>query len=174
MADFRLTSRVQARGADGVLRDSGTGPAIPRCLERSVRQHMRFFGELLLNALGLPVFRVGVPHPLACKCSFDGIAADLALVAIGGVWPFPECGRMGEIERDIVSLEFRFGDWQFGDLRLAVDNGAAAVAERASQRVAAELEFQGGHGGECLGLGAGYSNFPSAGGIDVWLPGAEG
>jgi hypothetical protein len=29
-----LTSRAQARGADDVLRDSGTGTAIPRCLQR--------------------------------------------------------------------------------------------------------------------------------------------
>ena len=28
-----LTSRAQARGVDDVLRDSGTGPAIPRCLQ---------------------------------------------------------------------------------------------------------------------------------------------
>ena len=32
-----LTSRAQARGADDVLRDSGTGTAIPRCLQRFVR-----------------------------------------------------------------------------------------------------------------------------------------
>jgi len=31
-----LTSRAQARGADDVLRDSGTGTAIPRCLQRFV------------------------------------------------------------------------------------------------------------------------------------------
>jgi hypothetical protein len=33
----RLTSRTQARRADDVLRDSGTGDAIPRCLQRFVR-----------------------------------------------------------------------------------------------------------------------------------------
>src|ERR1017187_5552610 len=33
----RLTSRAQARGTDDVLRESGTGPAIPRCLQRFVR-----------------------------------------------------------------------------------------------------------------------------------------
>jgi hypothetical protein len=32
-----LTSRAQARGADDVVRDSGTGDAIPRCLQRFVR-----------------------------------------------------------------------------------------------------------------------------------------
>ena len=36
-ARCRLTSRAQARGADDVLRDSGTGRAIPRCLQRFVR-----------------------------------------------------------------------------------------------------------------------------------------
>ena len=35
-----LTSRAQARGADDVLRDSGTGTAIPRCLQRFVRHQM--------------------------------------------------------------------------------------------------------------------------------------
>ena len=33
---LRLTSRAQARGADDTLRDSGTGDAIPRCLQRFV------------------------------------------------------------------------------------------------------------------------------------------
>ena len=33
---YRLTSRVQARGADYDLRDSGTGDVIPRCLQRMV------------------------------------------------------------------------------------------------------------------------------------------
>ncbi len=33
----RLTSRAQARGADDVLRDSGTESPIPRCLQRFVR-----------------------------------------------------------------------------------------------------------------------------------------
>src|ERR1035437_6897924 len=32
-----LTSRAQARGADDVVRESGTGDAIPRCLQRFVR-----------------------------------------------------------------------------------------------------------------------------------------
>src|SRR5258706_12598021 len=32
-----LTSRAQTRGADDVVRDSGTGSAIPRCLQRFVR-----------------------------------------------------------------------------------------------------------------------------------------
>ena len=32
------TSRAQARGADDVVRDSGTGPAIPRSLQRFVRR----------------------------------------------------------------------------------------------------------------------------------------
>jgi hypothetical protein len=50
---------------------------------------------------------------------------------------------MGEIERKLVSIEFRFGDGQFGDARLAVDSGTAVVAERASQRAAVEREFQG-------------------------------
>ena len=35
--DCCLTSKAQARGADDVLRDSGTGDAIPRCLQRFVR-----------------------------------------------------------------------------------------------------------------------------------------
>jgi hypothetical protein len=37
MRSSRLTSRAQARGADDVLRDSGTESAIPRCLQRFVR-----------------------------------------------------------------------------------------------------------------------------------------
>src|ERR1017187_9955709 len=36
---FSLTSRAQARGVDDVVRDSGTGDAIPRCLQRFVRPH---------------------------------------------------------------------------------------------------------------------------------------
>ena len=43
-----LTSRAQARGADDVVRESGTGDAIPRCLQRFVRHH--------LSALPLLVF----------------------------------------------------------------------------------------------------------------------
>ena len=73
---------------------------------------------------------------------------------------------MGEIERNLVSLEFRLGDGQFGDARLAVDSGAAVVAERASQRAAVEREFQGLRGGARLGVGAGYGDCPCAGGID--------
>src|ERR1035437_1113940 len=41
-----LTSRAQARGADDVLRDSGTGPAIPRCLQRFVRRHGNHFQSI--------------------------------------------------------------------------------------------------------------------------------
>ena len=33
-----LTSRAQARGADDVVRECGTGDAIPRCLQRFVRR----------------------------------------------------------------------------------------------------------------------------------------
>ena len=127
---------------------------------------MRFLRELLVKALSLPVSRAGLPHPLHCKCSFDGIAADCALVAVGGVWPVPRRRRMGEIERKLASMEFRFGDGQFCDMRLAVDSGTAVVAERASQRAAVEREFQGLRCGVRLGVGAGYGYFPCAGGID--------
>ena len=40
MSRSGLTSRARAREADDVLRDSGTGPAIPRCLQRFVRPHV--------------------------------------------------------------------------------------------------------------------------------------
>ena len=47
MGEERLTSRAQARGVDDALRDSGTGTAIPRCLQRIVRpNHSRYqFGS---------------------------------------------------------------------------------------------------------------------------------
>ena len=44
-----LTSRAQARGVDDVLRDSGTGPAIPRCLQRFVRPHFFLCHTILLH-----------------------------------------------------------------------------------------------------------------------------
>ena len=131
-----------------------------------IQRHVRLLRKLLLKTFGLPVFRAGLAHPLRCNRSFDGIAADRALVAVGGVWPVPRRRRMGKIERKLVSLEFRFGDGQFGDARLAVDSGTAVVAERTSQRAAAEREFQGLRCGARLGVRAGYGYFPCAGGID--------
>ena len=131
-----------------------------------IQRHVRFLRKLLLKTFGLPVFRAGLPHPLRCKRSFDGITADRALVAVGGVWPVSRRRRMGEIERKLASIEFRFGDGQFGDARLAVDSGTAVVAERTSQRATIEREFQGLRCGARLGVGAGYGYFPCAGGID--------
>jgi len=126
--------------------------------------------ELFFDPLGFPISRPALPHPLRDKRSFDGVAADRAPVTVGGVWPLPRRRRMGEIEGNFVSLEFRFGDGQFGDARFAVDDGAAVVAESARQRATVELEFQGLRGGARLGVGGGNSYFPGAGGIDGRLP----
>jgi hypothetical protein len=75
-----------------------------------IQRYVRLLRKLLLKTFGLPVFRAGLAHPLRCKRSFDGITADRALVAVGGVWPVSRRRRMGEIERKLVSLEFRLGD----------------------------------------------------------------
>jgi hypothetical protein len=131
-----------------------------------VGRHVRFPCELFLEALGLPPSGAGFPHPLRRTCSLDGIAGDLALVAVRGVWPFSHRRRMAEIERNLVSLEFRSGDGQFGGRGLAVDHGAAVVAECACQRAAFEFEFQSLRGETRRGVGAGYGYFPCTGRID--------
>jgi len=97
--------------------------------------------DLFLEPLRFPLFSASFSHPLRGKCSVDAIAADCAPVAVDGAWPIPSRRRMGEIERNLRPLEFRFGDGHLGDGCLSVNRGAAVIIERARERAAAEIEL---------------------------------
>src|ERR1039458_10175576 len=90
MARCCLTSRAQARGADDSLRDSGTGDAIPRCLQRFVRRGAHHVKEYLTPNLFLKPRKAARPrmnNTLVEGSGTSSVEYEIEYVTVpGGYW----------------------------------------------------------------------------------------
>ena len=112
-----------------------------------------------------------MPGELDLNGSFHGLAFDFALVP-RRFDATSHLKRMGNREGNFAALEPGIFDRPIIDAGFAV-RGAGA-AERAGQRSAVELEFQGALAGTGCRVGGGQGDFPGAGGIDGRLSGPDG